>query len=241
MSGAVVVGVGPGIGTSVARVFARDGLPVGLIARSEATVDAAQQALPQQDIPTYRATADATEPDQLRAALAGFEDAFGVPDVLVYNAAIIQRDALGDLDVQRHLQAYAVNVVGAITTAAHTLPKMAVRGHGTFVITGGMPEAVPDFLSLSLGKASVRALVAALDAQFAPAGVHVATVTVDGPVAPGTDFDPDDIAEHYRRLHAQSRTSWDREVVHSEAHNATTNEPRMQPGDEAAVVRAHRR
>ena len=91
-----------------------------------------------------------------------------------------------------------MNVVGAITSAAHDLPRMAARGHGTFVITGGMPEAVPDFLSLSLGKAGVRALVEALDAQYAPAGVHVATVTVDGPVAPGTDFDPDDIAEHYR-------------------------------------------
>ena len=225
MSGAVVIGVGPGIGTSVARVFARDGLPVGLIARSEATVEAAQQALPAQGVPTYRATADAADPDQVRAALAGFEDAYGVPDVLVYNAAIIQQDALGDLDVQRHLQAYAVNVVGAITSAAHMLPKMAAQGHGTFLITGGMPEAVPDYLSLSLGKAGVRALVEALDAQYAPSGVHVATVTVDGPVAPGTGFDPDDIAEHYRRLHAQPRPSWDREVVHSEAQNATISEP----------------
>ncbi len=217
MSGAVVIGVGPGIGTSVARVFAREGFPIGLIARSEATLDAARRALPDPGAPTYRATADATDPDQVRAALAGFEDRYGVPDVLVYNAAIIQQDSLGDLDVQRHLQAYAVNVVGAITSAADTLPKMAARGHGTFLITGGMPEAVPDYLSLSLGKAGVRALVEALDAQYAPSGVHVATVTVDGPVAPGTDFDPDDIAEHYRRLHAQPRPGWDREVVHSEA------------------------
>ena len=218
VSGAVVIGVGPGIGTAVARVFARDGLPVGLIARSVATVEAAQQALPDQGVPPYRATADATDPDQVRAALAGFEDTYGVPDVLVYNAAIIQQDALGDLDVQRHLRAYAVNVVGAITSAAHMLPKMAARGYGTFLITGGMPEAVPDYLSLSLGKAGVRALVEALDAQYAPSGVHVATVTVDGPVAPGTDFDPDDIAEHYRRLHAQPREAWDREVLHSEIY-----------------------
>ncbi len=218
MSGALVIGVGPGIGTSVARAFARDGLPIGLIARSEATLEAVQRALPDPDAPTYRATADATDPDRLGAALAGFDDRYGVPDVLVYNAAIIQRDALGDLDVQGHLQAYAVNVVGAITSAATTLPKMAARGHGTFLITGGMPEAVPAFLSLSLGKAGVRALVEALDAQYAPAGVHVATVTVDGQVAPGTAFDPDDIAEHYRRLHAQPRSGWDREVVHSEIY-----------------------
>jgi NAD(P)-dependent dehydrogenase (short-subunit alcohol dehydrogenase family) len=213
-----VIGVGPGIGTAVARVFARDGFSVGLIARSRATLDAARRALPDPGVPTYLAEADASNPDQVRAALAGFEDGFGVPDVVVYNAAVIQRDALGDLDLQRHLEAWSVNVVGAITSAAHVLPRMAARGHGTFVITGGMPEASPEYLSLSLGKAGVRALVEALDAQYAPSGVHVASVTVDGPVAPGTDFDPDDIAEHYRRLHAQPRTSWDREVVHSEVY-----------------------
>jgi len=216
--GAVVIGVGPGIGTAVARVFARDGFSVGLIARSRATVDAARRALPGPGVPAYLAEADASNPDQVRAALAGFEDEFGVPDVVVYNAALIQRDALGDLDLQRHLEAWSVNVVGAITSAAHVLPRMAARGHGTFVITGGMPEASPDYLSLSLGKAGVRALVEALDAQYAPSGVHVASVTVDGPVAPGTEFDPNDIAEHYRRLHAQPRTSWDREVVHSEVY-----------------------
>jgi NAD(P)-dependent dehydrogenase (short-subunit alcohol dehydrogenase family) len=217
MSGAVVIGVGPGIGTSVARAFAREGHPVGLIARSGSTLATARGALPEPGVPTYLAEADAADPDRLGAALAGFESDFGVPDVVVYNAAIIQRDALGDLDLQRHLEAWSVNVVGAITTAAHVLPQMAGRGHGTFVITGGMPEASPDYLSLSLGKAGVRALVAALDAQFAPAGVHVATVTVDGPVAPNTDFDPDDIAEHYVRLHAQPRPRWEREVVHSES------------------------
>ena len=216
MSGAVVIGVGPGIGTSVARAFARDGLPVGLIARSRSTLAAAREALPDPGVPTYLAQADATEPEQVASALAGFESAFGVPDVVVYNAAIIQRDALGDLDVQRHLDAWSVNVLGAITAAAQVVPRMAARGNGTFVVTGGMPEASPDYLSLSLGKAGVRALVEALDAQFGPAGVHVASVTVDGPVAPGTDFDPDDIAEHYRRLHAQPRRRWEREVVHGE-------------------------
>jgi hypothetical protein len=41
-------------------------------------------------------------------------------------------------------------------------------------------------------------------------------VTVDGPVAVGTFFDPDDIAEHYWRLHNQPRELWQAEVLHSE-------------------------
>jgi NAD(P)-dependent dehydrogenase (short-subunit alcohol dehydrogenase family) len=217
----VIIGVGPGIGRSVALAFARDGLSVGLLARSRATLEEARSAVSNVGVATYVAVADAADPDQLREGLTGFVDVFGVPDVVVYNAALVQPDALGDFSAQRLLEAWSVNVLGAITTAAHVLPLMAARGEGTFVITGGMPEASPQYLSLSLGKAGVRALVEALHTQFAPAGVHVATVTVDGPVARGTDFDPDDIAEHYRRLHGQPRSSWEREVLHAgEQRNA---------------------
>jgi hypothetical protein len=42
----------------------------------------------------------------------------------------------------------------------------------------------------------------------------VATVTVTGAVAPGTAFDPEDIAEDYWRLHTQPRESWQHEIVH---------------------------
>jgi len=38
-------------------------------------------------------------------------------------------------------------------------------------------------------------------------------VTVGGAVAPGGPYDPDQIAEHYWRLHTQPRQSWEREVV----------------------------
>jgi len=139
----------------------------------------------------------------------------GLPDVLVYNAAVIQWDAVGELTVAQHLQAWAVNVVGAITAATHLLPRMAEVGRGTFIITGGMPTPVPQVTSLSLGKAGVRALAELLAAQFGPVGVHVATVTVAGAVAPDSAFDPDDIAEEYWRLHAQPREEWEREVVYT--------------------------
>ena len=34
-------------------------------------------------------------------------------------------------------------------------------------------------------------------------------------MAPGSAFDPDDIAEHYWRLHTQPAAAWQREVVYS--------------------------
>jgi NAD(P)-dependent dehydrogenase (short-subunit alcohol dehydrogenase family) len=109
-----------------------------------------------------------------------------------------------------------VNVVGALTAAAHIAPATARRGRGTFIITGGMPEPKPQYVSLSLGKSGVRTLVTLLDQEYGPQGLHVASVTVDGPVAPGTAFDPDDIAEHYWRLHTQPLHEWQQEHVHSD-------------------------
>ena len=89
----------------------------------------------------------------LRSALDQLVERLGVPDVVVYNAALIQFDSIGELTASRHLQAWAVNVVGAMTTTAHLLPAMAEQGKGTFIMTGRMPVPLPDVASLSLGKA----------------------------------------------------------------------------------------
>lgn len=215
MPGAVVIGAGPGIGRSVARRFAREGLPVALVARTAGTLAQVADAVSSLGVPVVSLTADSADETALRAALDAASGEFGLPDVVVYNAAIIRADTIGQPSTRDHLDAWAVNVVGALTAAAHVVPAMARRGSGSFVITGGMPEPKPQYVSLSLGKAGVRTLVTLLDQEYGPAGVHVASVTVGGPVAPGTAFDPDDIAEHYWRLHTQPRHEWQQEVLHS--------------------------
>ncbi|RKN47310.1 SDR family NAD(P)-dependent oxidoreductase [Streptomyces hoynatensis] len=215
MSTAVIVGAGPGIGRAVARRFAREGFALALLARREETVRAAAEAVAEFGVPVLGLTADGADEDALRAALDTAADRFGTPEVAVYNAAVIRPDRVGELPVRAHLDAYAVNVLGALTTAAHLAPRMARRGHGSILLTGGMPEPKAGYVSLSLGKAGVRTLVELLDQEYGAAGVHVASVTVAGPVAPGTAFDPEDIAEHHWRLHTQPRRDWRREVVHA--------------------------
>jgi NADP-dependent 3-hydroxy acid dehydrogenase YdfG len=207
----VVIGAGPGIGRAVAARFAKEGFAVGLIARTAATVEAVAATLPGR---TLALTADVADEHGLRAALDRAGAELGPPAVVVHNTAVIRPDAVGELSAAQLLDTLAVNVGSVLTAAAHTLPRMAARGRGTFVVTGGMPEPVPGYVSLSLGKAAARTAVELLDATYGPARVHVATVTVGGPVAPGTAYDPDDIAEHYWALHTQPRAEWSREVRH---------------------------
>jgi NAD(P)-dependent dehydrogenase (short-subunit alcohol dehydrogenase family) len=190
-------------------------MPVVLIARNEETVQDVAKDVSPLGVPVTGLTADATDEAGLRAALDTAVSEFGLPDVVIYNAAIIRADAPGSLAASGQLKAWAVNVIGALTAAAHIAPAMAERGHGTFIITGGMPEPKPEYVSLSLGKAGVRTLVTLLDQEYGPSGVHVASVTVAGPVAPGTNFDPDDIAEHYWQLHTQPQPQWEQELLHA--------------------------
>lgn len=215
MSGAVIIGAGPGIGRSVARRFAREGLPIALVARRAATVEAVAEGVAPFGVPVVPLTADCADEAALRSALDAASDELGAPDVAVYNAAIIRADTAGQLSTRAHLDAWAVNVLGALTAAAHLAPAMAQRGSGSLIVTGGMPEPKREYVSLSLGKAGVRTLVDLLDLEYGASGVHVASVTVDGPVAPGTAFDPDAIAEHYWALHTQPRDQWQREVLHT--------------------------
>jgi NAD(P)-dependent dehydrogenase (short-subunit alcohol dehydrogenase family) len=183
-----------------------------VVARSGESVEAAVAAL--EGCETFGVPADVTDEVGLRTALDLIVDRFGVPDLLVYNAALIRADRIGELTAQQQLDAWAVNVVGAITAIAHLAPLMALVGAGTIVITGGVPDPEPEKTSLSLGKAGVRTLTELLAKEYGPAGVHVATVTVAGAVASGTAFDPDDIARHYWRLHLQRADDWDREIVY---------------------------
>src|SRR5262249_23106177 len=90
---------------------------------------------------------------------------------------------------------WAVNVIGALTAAAHILPDMARAGGGSFLATGGMPDPEPRYTSPSLGKAGLRALVSLLASHHGPDGVPVATVTVAGAVGPRDRIRP----RRYRR------------------------------------------
>ncbi|KAA9150943.1 SDR family NAD(P)-dependent oxidoreductase [Amycolatopsis acidicola] len=129
MAGAVVIGAGPGIGRAVALRFAREGLPLALISRS-----GADSLVPS----AFSYTADSSDEDALRAALDAAAEDLGHPEVVVYNAALIRPDVPGELPMRGQLHAWAVNVLGALTAAAHVLPRMT---HGSKSVPGATGPA----------------------------------------------------------------------------------------------------
>ena len=202
-----VIGFGPGIGAAVARRFAAGGFDVLGLAR-----DPARHAALAGPGVTLGA-ADAGDPDSLASALQGDVR------VLVYNAyrmtplapgpsALTPGDAAAD---------FAVNVGGALAAIQAVLPGMRAAGQGSILLTGGGLALDPTgwlaAASLAIGKAGLRNLAHALQAELAPEGIHAGTVTIAGAVAPGTAFDPDRIAEAYWQLHLDPPGGFRPEII----------------------------
>jgi len=209
-----IVGMGPGVSAAVARRFAREGFAVGAVARSADKLALQLAALRGAGVKVAGALADAGDIGSLRGALAGLRAELGEASVLVYNAAGMTYGPLAELGAEQFATDLAVSVVGAFAAAQQVLPAMRARRSGTLLLTGGgfAFEPMPVLASLGVGKAAIRNLAFSLFADLKDSGIHAATVTICGTVAPGTAFDPDRIADAYWELHAQPVGAFEREV-----------------------------
>ena len=161
-------------------------------------------------------TVDASDPASVANLIESVEREFGTIEVLHYNAAGMRKATLAEQPRDTFNADLAVNIGGAMAAAQAIAPKMAERRSGTILLTGGgfglQPH--PDFLSLSIGKAGIRALALGLFETFKEKGIHVATVTVAGFVNPGSE-DAKAVSEQFWQFHTQPQGSWEVEAVYT--------------------------
>ncbi|GAC1636991.1 MAG: SDR family NAD(P)-dependent oxidoreductase [Herpetosiphon sp.] len=209
----VVVGVGPGIGLAVAARFGREGFAVAMLARRRKALDhyvaeLASAGITSQGIPT-----NAADRQDLRASLETVKRDLGPPDVLIYNVAAVHAGPPMTLRIADLESDFAVNVGGALVATQQVVPEMRAKQRGTILFTGGglALEPNPAYASLAVGKAGLRNLCFSLAGELEPLGIHVATVTIQGFVKPGSHFDPERIADVYWALHTEATGQWRRE------------------------------
>ncbi|MBC7919642.1 MAG: SDR family NAD(P)-dependent oxidoreductase [Ferruginibacter sp.] len=210
-----IVGIGPGIGLAVARRFAREGYVVAMVARKVEPLQRYQADLGAEGIEAHSFPADAADADSLTAAFSRIHQQLGTTQVLVYNAAVLVSAKPTELDAEKLVGEFRVNVVGALVAAQQVIGPMKAQKKGTILFTGGglALQPFPPYASLAIGKAGIRSLAYTLGGELEVTGIHVATVTICGSVEPGTKYDPDVIAEEYWKLHCQPRGKWQREMV----------------------------
>jgi short-subunit dehydrogenase len=202
----LLIGTGPGLGAAVARRFGEGGYKMTLAARSTDSLNKLADTLADTGADIDTISVDVGDSKALGTRMSALYRDDAAPGLIVYNAVMGAPDQLLSSSVAHLQEAYAVDVIGAIVVAQAAAPVMRAAGRGTVIVTGGgfADHPIPTLATVSLGKAALRSAATMLNADLAPDGIRVATLTIAGQIVAGTPFDPERIAERY----------W--EIVHSD-------------------------
>lgn len=200
---AVIVGVGKGMGFNIAKVFGEHNFKVAMLARNSSKLNSLVEELKGQAIEAFAYTADAADTDSLTMAFQQIKQDLGDVDVLIYNTAILTSGFPTKLQSSDLMEHYQVDVASALHSANLVLPNQIEKGKGAVIFTGGGFALYPmaEYTCVSIGKAALRALAFALSQEVKDKGVYVGIVTIMGSIAPGTRYDPADIAEKYWEIY----------------------------------------
>ena len=210
---AVIAGVGPGLGESLARKFAAEGCRVALFARTADFVEELAADLPDPGeglaVPT-----DLRDVGEIREGFATVREAFGPVDVLVNHASAASWKGLMDLSVEEFENAWEVGGRGAFVCSKEAVGDMLTSDGGTVIFTGATSavRSLGGTIGFTAAKFAARGMAMDIAQEFGPEGVHVAHVVIDGQIDnPGTRernpdrsadtfLDPDEMAETYWHL-----------------------------------------
>ncbi len=226
MEAAVVAGVGPGLGSALARAFAREGYGVALLSRRAASSEPVAEEIRSQNGKALVIPTDVTHPQSVQEALEKTRSQFGPVTILAHNASGYGRGLFLELDPELVRQSFEANVMGAVHLAQATIPNMLKAGHGFISLTGATAalRGRPGFAPLAIGKSGLRMLGQSLAREFHPKGIHVVHVIVDGQIdtpklrarepnrSAETVLDPDSIAAAVIAAYRQPRTAWTHEI-----------------------------
>lgn len=236
---ALIVGGGPGISASCARLFSANGMRVAVAARDP---DKPVLRRLEADHGVRRYGCDAGHADAVAGLFREVVADIGAPTLVVHNidgrVEGIFRKGITEADPELALQtltnaAYSAFLVGQ--AAARLMldnPVDASGGRGSIIFTNAS-AALKGFANSGAFAMACQAktgLAQSMARELMPKGIHVANVPIDAAIGwtredgsrahrlAGTTVDdnmadPDRIAEVYLQLHRQHRSTWAFEVA----------------------------
>jgi len=236
---ALIIGGGPGISSSCARLFARNGMAVGVAARNP-DKPVLQDLEHTHGVRRY--ACDASEPAAVELLFANVVRDLGNPTLVVHNIdgrvpgifgkKITEADACMAFDTLRN-SAFSAFLVGqqAARVMSENQPN-ANGAKGTIIFTNASAalKGFPLSGAFAMACHAKAGLAQSMARELMPQGIHVANVPIDAAIGWTRDdgtrahrragtavddnmADPDHIAETYLQLHRQHRSTWAFEVV----------------------------
>jgi NAD(P)-dependent dehydrogenase (short-subunit alcohol dehydrogenase family) len=236
----LVMGAGAGIGGNVGKRFAREGYHAVLCRRSdEEGLRKLVEGIEKQGGTASGFLLDAARPDSIEERVAAVEQEIGPIEVVVFNlGAQIGDRALADTSHKAFELGWRLATFALFRLAKAVCPRMQERGKGTILVTSATAAVRGNAGQHSHAAAmgGRRMLCQSLNAEFAPRGIHVAHILIDGAVdapdtlgkmlgsegfqklreARGLEQDglllPEKIADTYLHLAQQHRSAWTHEI-----------------------------
>ena len=181
----LVTGASRGLGTDMARLFAREGAKLVLAARSGAGLEQLRDELTAKGVTALATPADVGDYESLQALVKEVESTLGGIDVLINNAGIEDVADFETMSPERIEEIMHVNVVGLMWLTRLALPGMIARGSGHVCnissVAGLTP--VPHNAVYSASKHAIVGFSRSLRWELAEHGIEVSVVCpgfVDG-------------------------------------------------------------
>lgn len=177
---ALITGGSKGIGRASAEVLADEGCNVILVAREQAALDAAAEAIrARRQVNVRTISADLSSDAAVRRVAAEA----GALDILVNNAGAIPPGDLLGVDDERWRRAWDLKVFGYISFCRAVYAAMKPRGAGVIVnVIGSAGEKFPTgYIAGAAGNASLMAFTRALGKGAPADGLRVVAIN-PGPV-----------------------------------------------------------
>ena len=172
----LVTGAGTGLGKAIAVEFARLGAAVVIASRSQEHLDAGVAAVSEAGGKALAVTCDIREPAQIAAAFDAAEAAFGLPTVLVNNAAANFPVPAEDMSPNAWRTVVDITLNGTFFCSREFARRHIVAGTPGSIIDVGASYAWtggPGFAHSAAAKAGVKNMVETLAVEWGPYGIAV--------------------------------------------------------------------
>lgn len=173
---ALVSGVGPNLGRSIALALGDEGASVVVAARTESRIEAVVGELEDRGAKALGVRLDITDPESCRSVLERVADVHDQVDVLVNNAFHTGDFALfADADMASWRHTMEVNLFGTLQLTQAALPALRRAGDGRVVVVNSMSAVrmQPRYGAYAASKAALAAATKMLALELGADGIRV--------------------------------------------------------------------